>query len=165
MYAVDRLRDRKFNGYRRLAIPHDLDQVANKAVTEYVNADDITRRAILDALTARGADVLSVYGERLAAVAVRSQSDSILHTAATAAGMAHIRMEDIRNNLIVLAALDHSAELLGTTLDLIVDQIAVLLPPPALITFRKFAARDPRNRSLTAMGLVTRGEGPTFRYW
>lgn len=53
--------------------------------------------------------------------------------------MAEGGLEDYRDNLIVLSTVNHSAELLGTRLDLLVDDIAHLISPRALQTFTAFA--------------------------
>ncbi|SEM18451.1 hypothetical protein [Streptacidiphilus jiangxiensis] len=162
MYAVNRLRDPKFHGFRIQVLPHPLDQVAHAAVTEYTDADPSTRRAILDALTPRAAGVLSVYGERAAALAVRGCDTELLRAAGIAVGMADARLEDYRDNLIVLAALTHSAGLLQTTQEQLFDQIEAMVPPRVLARFRRYTADGPLT--LRSMGLRACGDGPTFRY-
>lgn len=78
--------------------------------------------------------------------------------------MAHSRLEDPRGNLYPLAAINHSATLLGTDLGQVIDRVATVLPDPAVQALRDFASRAERDKSLRAMRLGTAGQGAEFRY-
>ena len=164
MDALSRLNGKQFNGYLRIRLPHDLDAVVESIVTAYLDAPAPTRREISETVTLRAAGVLSAYGERMAAIAVRTQSQQPLRRGLVAMGLAHGRLDDPRDNLYPLAAVNHSAGLLGTDLLQLIDTMADYLPDPAVTAFRAFANRAEADKSLRSMGLGTAGSHADFRY-
>jgi hypothetical protein len=161
---VARLSDKQFNGHRLRPIPHPLDDVVGGVVHAYRNAMPAERRVLLVDVTARSAGVLCAYAERLAAVAVRAGSVEPLHDALVAVGMAVEALDDDRDHLYPLAAVNHTAAMLGVTLAALVDSVANELTPAALARLRAFDEREERDRSLEAFGLRTDGSGHEFRY-
>ena len=164
MTALSRLGGKQFNGYLKIKLPHDLDAVVDSAVDAYRGEDASRRQQMIDETTLGVAGVLSAYGQRMAAVAVRAQSPVVLERALLAVGIAQGRLQDPRDNLYPLAAINHSATLLGTDLGQVIDRVATLLPAPAVQALRAFASRAERDKSLRAMGLGTAGQGAEFRY-
>ena len=162
--TVSRLLGREFNGYLRIRLPHELDSVVVSVVEDYRGGADATRSQILDRITPRVAGVLSCYGQRAASMAVRTQSVDILMGGLIAMGLADGRLEDYRSNLIVLAAVNHSADVLGRSMGELLDVVGPDLPSGAQVTFRDFDARQPRDKSLQSMGLRVIGSGDTFLY-
>jgi hypothetical protein len=161
---VARLGDKQFNGHRLRRIPHPLDEVISGVVHVYRNATPPERRAMLVDLPARSAGVLCTYAERLAAVAVRAGSIVPLHDGLVAVGMAVEALDDDRDHLYPLAAVNHSAAMLGVTFAALVNSVADDLPTAALARLRAFDEREERDRSLQAFGLRTHGSGDDFRY-
>jgi hypothetical protein len=88
MNITARLTGKQFNGYLRLRLPHELDDVVNQVVAAYRSATPAERQAIVSDMQPRAAGVLSAYGERMAAIAVRSQSVEPLQRGLVAMGMA-----------------------------------------------------------------------------
>ncbi|MEU5438734.1 hypothetical protein AB0G73_36110 [Streptomyces sp. NPDC020719] len=127
--ALALLNDKRLNGYLRVRLPHDLDGLVDAAVLEYTNSTPQARQALDNAVSPRAAGVLSAYGQRMAAIAVRTQSRTPLRHGLTAVAMAHGHLDDPRDNLFPLAALNHSATLLGDTLHQHITDLAHLLPP------------------------------------
>ena len=164
MSPFSRLNGKQFNGYLRIRLPHSLDSVVHTAVAEYHRSSPTDKALLLETVTPGAASVLSAYGERMAAMTVRSESLSPLRDALRAMGIAQARLEDWRDNLYPLAAVNHSAGLLGTGLNSLIDSVANDLPQVALDAFQAFAARNDQDKSLAAMGLATRGSGTDFRY-
>jgi hypothetical protein len=164
MNITARLTGKQFNGYLRLRLPHELDDVVNQVVAAYRSATLAERQAIVSDMQPRAASVLSAYGERMAAIAVRSQSVEPLQRGLVAMGMAEGRLEDNRTNLYVLAAVNHSAVTIGSDLTTVIDGIASELPEAALAGFRRFTERSERDKSLQAFGLGVVGTGGTFKY-
>lgn len=164
MTALSRLGARQFNGYLKIKLPHALDAVVDSVVDAYRGEHASRRQQMIDEATPRVAGVLSAYGQRMAAVAVRAQSPAVLERALVAVGMAHSRLEDPRDNLYPLAAINHSATLLGTELGQLIDRVATALPDPAVQALRDFASRADQDKSLRAMGLGTTGQGVEFSY-
>ena len=161
---MQQLAGKRFNGYLATRLPHELDAVVASAVAEYRAASPSARREMAENLQPRAAGVLSAYGQRMAAVAVRTGAVEPLRDGLVAMGVAEARLSDARDNLIVLAAVNHSAELLGTDLATLVDEIADEVPAAASAGFRDFAARQPQHKSLKSMGLRIWGQGESFLY-
>jgi hypothetical protein len=111
------------------------------------------------------AEVLSAYGERMAAMAVRQRSAEPLRRGLVAMGLADALLKDSRVNLIVLAAVNHSATTIGTELSRMIEEVAPDLPESASAKFRAFTKRSERDKSLQSMGLGAQGAGESFRYW
>jgi hypothetical protein len=88
----------------------------------------------------------------------------VLRRAIAALGMAEAAVDDPRTNLVVLAAVNHSAAALDTDLASLLRDLAGVLPGPALANFRAFALRSDRDKSLQAMGLTATGSAESFRY-
>lgn len=164
MTAIKQLHDRRFNGYLGVRVPHEFDDIVTSIVEEYRTNSPTGRRAMLDELSPRAAGVLSAYGQRMATMAVRTGSPESLRRGLIGMGMADAALEDYRNNLIVLAAVNHAAAVLGRELGELVEEIAADLPEPALEGFRQFTRREPPDKELAAMGLRAVGTGDEFRY-
>jgi hypothetical protein len=162
--TVSRLSGKEFNGYLRIRLPDERDSVVESVVRDYRSSTAAARSQILDAITPRVAGVLSAYGQRAASMAVRTQSVDTLMQGIVGMGMADGRLDDYRNNLIVLAAVNHSADTLGRSLGELIDAVQSDLTAGAQVTFRDFAARAPRDKSLRGMGLHAIGSGESFLY-
>ena len=162
--SVSRLSGKEFNGYLVIKLPHELDAVVERVVDEYRSGSEAARRQMLDEISPRTAGVLSAFGQRAASMAVRARSVEVLMRGLVAVGMAESRLEDYRNNLFVLAAVNDSAEVLGRRMGELLDVIGPELPADARETLRKFDARQPSDKSLQSMGLRVIGSGDSFLY-
>ena len=162
--SIARLNDKQFSGHRTRRIPHPLDNVIAAVVNDYRSARPSQRQAMLQDVTAGPAAILCGFAERLAAVAVRTHTVVPLHQALVAVGMAVEALDDYRDHLYPLVAVQHSAALLGTSYTALVGSVADELTPWALAQLRAFDARDDRDRSLQAFGLRTEGDADEFRY-
>lgn len=164
MGEIARLRDRDFNGYLRRRIPHPLDEVVSAVVSKYRDGDAHNRKAMVDAVTPRVAGVLNSYGERMAAMAVRTSLQDYLIKALLGMGMAISALEDRRDVFPALAAVNDSARRIDCQLSDLLGQIETLLPVDAAREFRAFTERRDRDKSLSAMGIGASGAGNEFRY-
>jgi hypothetical protein len=145
-------------------IPHPSDGVADAVVAAYRRASSPRRREMETRIDHRTAQILCIRGERLAAEAVRGASPEPLRRALVALGLAQLGLLDHRTNLVPMAAVDNSANMVGVSLSMLLDEVSGDLPEPAVVALRAFDGRKERNRSLRAMGLRTDGAGETFRY-
>jgi hypothetical protein len=161
---VARLNGKHFDGHRLRRMPHPLDDVVVGVISAYRDGSRAERQAILAEMTAKPAAVLCASAERFAAIAVRTGSVDPLRQALVAVGMAVEALDDDRDHLHLCAAIDHSAELLGTSFAPLVNSVAAELPPAALAKLRAFDGREMRDRSLQAFGLRTEGDSGDFRY-
>ncbi|MFJ6896152.1 hypothetical protein [Streptomyces hokutonensis] len=158
MTSLSRFLDRRFNGYLRVRLPHELDAEVDAFVIAYMNSPKP-----LD-MGPRAAGVLSAYGQRMASVAVRTRAPEPLRRGLIAIGLAEAHLEDPRNNLYGLAALHDGASLIGTPFSGLVTEVSRYLPPSGVAALRSFDRSTGRDRSIGAMGLRRTGEGETFLY-
>ncbi|MFE6872741.1 hypothetical protein ACFVFS_40140 [Kitasatospora sp. NPDC057692] len=164
MQKPSQLTGKQFNGYLRVALPHKLDEVVEAVVVGYMRELPSGRQEVLDEVGPRAAGVLNSYAERMASIGVRTTSVGCLERGIVAIGMATGRLDDPRDSLIALAALNHSATMLGSSLERIIAEVSGLLPAAALSSVRAFVSRREGNKSLSAMRLRTTGSGSEFRY-
>ncbi|GAA4027029.1 hypothetical protein GCM10022232_85920 [Streptomyces plumbiresistens] len=158
------LRDKRFNGYLRLALPHPLDAEVEAVVRAYLDGSASVRENLVNGLSGQPAAVLSAYGQRMASVAVRTGSVEALRRGIVAIGLAEGRLDDPRDNLFVLAAANDSASLIGTSLGRVIDDIQDALPPVGLRALRAFEGYRESDKSIEAMGIRRSGAGPDFLY-
>lgn len=159
------LRDRRFNGYLRTKLPHPLDAEVESIVIAYLNGPASARGVLLDSLRGRPASVLSLYGQRMASMAVRTGSVDPLRRGVVSVGMAEGRLDDYRTNLFVLSTINDAASLISTTLGKIIDGLKYVLPSASLEALRAFDQRDERGKSLSAFGRRRQGSGEDFLYY
>ncbi|MFE5758989.1 hypothetical protein ACFQ7M_19330 [Streptomyces massasporeus] len=161
---VSILRDRRFNGYLGVKLPHALDSEVEAIVTAYMTGSASVRAAIADDVHGRPAGVLSAYGQRMASAAVRTGDIDVLRRGLVATGLAQGRLEDPRDNLFVLAAVNDSASLLGTTLQAVIDDVKSLLPQAGVAGLQEFSLYDDSEKSIEAYHIRRCGSGQDFLY-
>ncbi|KOX22408.1 hypothetical protein ADK67_24705 [Saccharothrix sp. NRRL B-16348] len=164
MATVRHLLDRRFNGYLGIKLPHELDDLVESVVAGYLDATPAVRQETLDAIQPRAAGVLCVFGQRMATMAVRTDSTVPLYRGIVGMGMAERTLDDPRDSLFVLATVNHSARTLGTTITRLATDVRRHLPEPAYERFLAFDLRTERDKSLPAFGLAAYGSGAEFRY-
>jgi hypothetical protein len=160
---VSILRDRRFNGYLGVKLPHALDAEVEAIVTAYMTASPSVRDTIVSDVHGRVAGVLSAYGQRMASVAVRTGDIDALRRGVVATGLTGGRLEDPRDNLFVLAAVNDSASLLGTTLQ-VIDDVKGLLPPAGVAGLQQFSQYEDSEKSIEAFHIRRCGSGQDFLY-
>jgi hypothetical protein len=158
------LRDKRFNGYLRVKLPHPLDAEVEAVVTAYAAGPASTRQALINGLDARAAAVLSAYGQRMASVAVRTRSVDVLRRGVVAVALAEGHLDEPRDNLFVLVAVNDSASLIGTSLARVIDDVKGLLPPVGLAALQEFEQYRESDKSLEAMGIRRSGADQDFLY-
>ncbi|WP_240330461.1 hypothetical protein [Streptomyces sp. CB09001] len=161
---VSRLKDRRFNGYLGHPLPHERDAIVDAVITSYLKAAGPVRQRAIDDLNTRSASVLSVYGQRMASAAVRAGSVDTLRRGLVAVGMAQVRLDDARENLYPLTALNDAASLLGTSLRSLITEVSDSLPPSAVDELHAFDQQQEQDKSLESMGLRRLGSGQTLLY-
>jgi hypothetical protein len=164
MIPSDRLLDKRFNGYRRMPIPNELDQIVQSVVHTYRKATPHERESMIGQVKARSAMRLAIYGERMAAMAVRTATVAPLHDGPTAMALAVTRIDDFRDFLLLLTPVGHAADTIGIAPLSLVEDLKPLFPESALQLMHDFLAKAPQDRSLKSMGLRTHGAGDDFRY-
>jgi len=159
-----RLNGDPYDGYLRQPIPGASDEAPQAVVNAYVDADLEVRAATLEQVDENAAEVLEIFAERQAVVAVRAGSVGPIRSGLVALGMA-IPKSDYRYALMGLAKLDHSARLLDVELGDLVEDVSPFLPDPSRSFIDRFLARGDRGPSLIkGMGYGTYGSGSEFIY-
>jgi hypothetical protein len=161
---IARLDDKQFNGYLLIRLPSELDDVVARVVAAYQSSSPAEQATLIGAVSGRVAGVLSCYGQRMASIAVRSRSEDALRSGLMAVGMGIAKLDDWRDSLYPLAALNHAATTIGSDLSQLVNQVASDLPDAAVSSVRAFVARSDRGKSLEAMGMRVLGVGDAIRY-
>ncbi len=107
---------------------------------------------------------LCTFAERMASLAVRRHSPEDLRLGLLALALAASVSRDIRDEIVVMAPLWRSAEILG--LDPVSEFTAAGEAVDGLggQQLLSFAARSPRDRSLQAMGYIESSDEGGFRY-
>lgn len=162
--SLARLRDKRFNGYLRIHLPHELDIEVEAILVAYMQGTASVRQRVIESVGRRAAAVLSAYGQRAASMAVRTMSLEPLERGLVAVSLAEGQLDQPYNNLFVLAALNDGAALIGTTLQAVLTKVARVLPEAGLTAIQEFDKRQDRDKSLDAMGLRRTGSGQTFLY-
>jgi hypothetical protein len=152
-----------FSGYLRQPIPSPADEVVRQVVQSYLAAAPDSRAAVVSQLDEEASQVLNAFAQREATRAVRSSSLQPIRLGLVAVGMG-LPGGDFRETQTALALLDHSARLLGSDLDALIEDISALLPPPAHRPFADFLRRDDRHSLLRPMGYAAQGAGSQFAY-
>ena len=153
-----------YDGYLRQPFPSGSDEGPQAVVRVYMEAEPQVRTVILDQVDENSAEILEIFGERQAVVAVRSRSVGPIRTGLVALGMA-IPRSDYRYALMGLSKLDHSARLLGADLGDLVENVSPFLPGASRTFIDQFLERDDRGPSLIrGMGYEAYGSGEEFIY-
>ncbi|MER7172874.1 hypothetical protein [Streptomyces mesophilus] len=158
------LEDKRFNGYLKIALPHALDAQVHRYIRSYLSGSAEHRAWMLNRLRPRAGSVLCVYGQRMAAMAVREESRDALNKGLVAVAIGAGRSEYEHDELYPLVALHHSAILLEVSLQRALEQIAYLLPSQGTQQIQCFLDRSDEDKSLEGMRLATEGQGDSFRY-
>ncbi|MGW3953093.1 hypothetical protein ACWEKM_19755 [Streptomyces sp. NPDC004752] len=161
---MSRLKDKRFDGYLRYAIPHELDSDIDAVITSYMESSASVRQRAIDDLDGRSASVLSAYGQRMASTAVRARAIDTLRCGLIAVGMAEERLSDARENVYPLVAINDAASLIGTSLRNLITDVSGFLPPTTVVKLREFDQRQEQDKSIEAMGLRRFGSGQNFLY-
>ena len=155
---------RRFVGYLQRRIPDPLDEVVGRVVAEHRVAITSGSKTSSLYIGDSDAEVLGVYAQRMAVRAVRERSVEDVKLGLISLGMASSSSIDYRENLMVLALVARSAELLGVDFGSLVDETAQCLPSQALEGFRAFARRSVEDRKIRNMGFAESGSGNDFNY-
>ncbi|MGW3122801.1 hypothetical protein ACWDBW_37760 [Streptomyces sp. NPDC001107] len=162
--SLSRLRDKRFNGYLRIRLPHELDTEVEMIVVAYMRGSAPVRQKMVEGVDRSAAATLSAYGQRMASSAVRTMSVEPLKRGLVAVSLAEGRLDQPYDNLFVLAALNDGATLIGTTLQSLLADVARVMPQAGSKAIQDFDQRQERDKSLESMGLRRTGSGQTFLY-
>ncbi|MFB9831703.1 hypothetical protein [Actinoallomurus acaciae] len=158
--AVDQLRVDPKERYIDSPYHSERDRVIGAICRSLNHEDDYGQVHLM--LGALSETLLTAYCQRMAVLAVREREPRWLVLGLRAAALAS-RIDDIRNVIIVLSLLWHSAQL--------IDQSAMSMFSGVADgagrfgeALNSFAARDEKDKSLSAMMYSVRGDGAEFDY-
>lgn len=103
-------------GYIDFPLPDDHDRQIGAVVDEVARVNNAVSSAVRSHLTIDHAYILQAYARRMAIYAVRTHSVSPLKQALVALALAQ-PASDFRELIVEFTIIDHSAQLVGTTLD------------------------------------------------
>jgi hypothetical protein len=112
----------------------------------------------------QAASVLSVYGQRKAAIAVGTRSWNDLRMGLIGIGMAEVRLDDYRDNLIVLAVVNHIAAAVDTSLHAPLNDIYDIIPSAVASGVPGFRPARCPGQVNSRMCLKMYGSGEDFTY-
>jgi hypothetical protein len=127
-------------------------------------ADDDSRRAIMSRLSSHARNGFLAYAADMAVLAVRRQSPNLVERGLTAIAIDGAS-RDLRESIVALAKLYHSATKLGMDAEKVFEKAASLADPGILKTeMRGFASRPSRDRDLKAFYWTEEITEDGFRY-
>lgn len=161
---LSRLSGDRYNAYLDHPVPSDTDDDVDAVLDAYLQADSACRAEMLSHTAGEPCEVLEVFAQRQAVLAVRTRSLEPIRRGLLAEGLAFPH-GDYRYVLMGLAKLDYSARLLGTDLVEVYRNVASVLPEASRSFIESVLANDDRGESfLKGMGYAPRGTGADFTY-
>jgi hypothetical protein len=162
---VSRLSGDRYNGYVDQPIPSVIDEDAYSVVQAYLKADPQGRAALVQHTIGEPWEVLEIFAQRQAVVAVRTGSLEPIRLGLVAVGMA-VPHGDYRYVLNALSKLDYSARLLGEDLADVFKDVGPILPEESTSFIGEFLTAEDRRDDmlLKGMGYAPKGSGQEFTY-
>lgn len=109
-------------------------------------------------------NVLRLFAERAASLAVREESRLDVRVGLVAAEFALAYTDDFRDVLPAVSLLYRAAELIGIDPVLEFNSVALLTGDPAGSHVMKYLRRSPENRTIERMGFIEGVDGSGFRF-
>lgn len=150
-------------GYLQRALPCELDNDVTKIVDQYIVGSEQTRRAISGMLDERQAFGLLAYAERMSSLAIEKASRKPLLQGLTAIAIGGFAA-DVREAIIILSLLDHSARKLEINSNELFEEAAKIAPQDSANHLRKFSERRLEEKSIKAMGYSEEVSANKLRY-
>jgi hypothetical protein len=151
------------DGYGRLPIPTELDDVIGKVMAFYMHCDLATRREICGRITARLSAVFSAYAERMATQAVRTSAADLLTLGMVALVMTQ-NAPDRRDIVLILPLIVHSCRILNVNASSLFADVSQYSTGLIGAHFSSFLKRSEEDQSLAAMGYEVGQDEGGFRY-
>ena len=129
----------------------------------YIENDDNERREILSSMRPEFSDAFFVFSERMAALAVREQSEDRITKGLVALIIEDFKF-DFRDNLRRLAPLYRSSERIGINPSQVFLKAASYANNDVAKAIVQFPNRAPQDRSLEAMAFKEEDGPDGFRY-
>lgn len=145
-------------GYGNWELPcprdHEITAIVEDRCSSGGQRADLTRDHI---------DALRGYAERMASLAVRTNSPRLVGLGAQALGLI-AELSDYREDLLVFCLLWNASERLGVDLASLASANLNPVCSGGLSRLEAFGHRSPKDRSLAAMGYVEGQDDGGFRY-
>ena len=152
--AAEKLKTENHPRAGDLPIPSKLDQEVSQLVETIIRATPEERTLISSKFGPDHTFVLLGFSERMAALAVREGSHDILFKGLVALAFEDAKF-DVRENILVLAPLYHSAVKIGTEPTELFHRVATYATDEELrAAILNFPDRLEANRGLAAMGYI-----------
>ena len=154
----------KNRGAGQSPIPSSLDHYISQLIETYITTSPSQQHTISEAFSDEHSFVFLGYAQRMAALAVRDKSPSVIYKGLAALALENARF-DVRENMIVMATLLHSARKIGINPKKLFEDAARLATDEELIeALRNFPDRSDRDNILEVMGYEETTAPDGFRY-
>lgn len=152
-----------YSGYLPKRIPDPLDAKIAIFIDWFLDSDEL-EQGLLSCLPANASEVLLVFAERQAALAVRSSSMRALPASAVAIGMAAAIADDEREGMLVMPLPWRAAAMLGVHQAHLFASNASKVPGKGAQALLAFVSRKPEDQSLDCMGYREGSDADGFRF-
>ncbi len=139
------------NGYLQRPLPCDLDARVDALIDAYVNNSASVKLKITTAIGPEQTFGLLAFAERMAILSVRQKSREPLMKALLALVVEGFRC-DAREDILMLALINHSAMKVGADPTQLFNEAACHASTEVAHYLREFAGRQPEGKSIQAMG-------------
>lgn len=163
MFDISAGRDRRFDGYGPSAFPNPLDDEISLFVSSLRAGGIQAVSEAISASTEHGRRHLQAYAERMAILAVRTNSRDVLRDAVIANVVGGLSTNE-RESLMVMAPIDDAAKRIGIDLADLFEEVSKIVGHPGTVSLVSWLSRTPENRSLEAMRFVAQECADGFRY-
>ena len=154
---------RRYDGYGRNPLPSPLDEEV-AAFVEALWSGGPPAVARATSLTSdAGRRVLRTYAERMASLAVRTGDVAFVRRALVAIVAGGLDRND-REALMVMPAIEDSAERVGGRAPRVFEEVARIVGHPGEANLALWLGRRPEMRALSAMGYAVGMDSGGFRY-
>jgi len=141
-----------------------LEEAMTSVVIAFESADERTRRVLITSLSKQARNGFLGYAANMAVLAVRRQSPSLINQGLVAL-VIEGASQDVRDSIVALAKLYHSAVKMGIDAQAAFGNAASFADAGLIKTeLKQFASRGPKDRDISAFYWTEEGDGENFRY-
>lgn len=162
-HTLAQLQQSQVRAYHQSALPSALDDEVAALVRQFAQADEAQRQAIDAQVTEEHSYGFLIFAERMAALAVREQAASRLRDGLLAIGLERFRL-DLREDLMVMSLLHHSALRIGADPDATFRAVYDAVPAQVAREFETFIQRPAELKRIGTMGYREADDAGGFRY-
>ena len=143
-------------------IPSNMDDTVFSVLEKCVRLETDEKDYLISVIDEDAADVLGLFSDRMAALGVREDSLHRLFIALFALVIG-LEVRDVRESLMCLSVVHHSVLKLGESPNELFEGVSHVFPRSEKF-LNDFLAREPKAKSIAAMGYVEAEDSDGFVY-